>query len=94
MAVPAGLFRYPSFTQWKDIFHMLDAIKKAIHDAALGNQKMAMFHFQVLKNAAALEDIEPLSFCDQVGVPKTYQTEFRKMLSLARVIRQQGLRLG
>lgn len=72
---------------------MFEEIRKAIHDAALGNQKIAMFHYQVLKNATALESIDAEAFCQEVGVPKTYQTEFRKMLSLARMLRQQGSRL-
>lgn len=73
---------------------MIQEIKKLVHDAALGNQKIAMFHFQVLKNAAELEGIDPLSFCRDIGVPDTYKTEFQKMLSLARVMRQQGVRLA
>lgn len=73
---------------------MIEEIRKAVHDAALGNQKIAMFHFQVLKNAAALEGVDPESFCRDIGVPKTYQTEFRKMLGLARVMRQKGVRLA
>ncbi|EHL24545.1 hypothetical protein KYG_02217 [Acidovorax sp. NO-1] len=72
---------------------MIEEIRKAVHDAAQGNQKIAMFHFQVLKNAAALESVDPESFCREIGVPATYKTEFRKMLSLARIIRQQGARL-
>lgn len=72
---------------------MIENIKKAVHDAALGNQKIAMFHFQVLKNAAALEGVNPETFCRDVSVPKTYQTEFRKMLGLARIMKQQGVRL-
>ena len=73
---------------------MIERIKKAVHDAALGKQKIAMFHFQVLKNATALEGVDPVSFCRDIGVPKTYQTEFRKMLSLARLMRQQGIRFS
>lgn len=73
---------------------VIEEIKKAVHEAALGNQKIAMFHFQVLKNAVALESVNPESFCRDIGVPKTYQTEFRKMLSLARVMRLQGVRLA
>lgn len=71
---------------------MIEEIKKAVYDAALESQKMAMFHFQVLKNAAELKSIDPLSFCRNIGVPDTYKTEFRKMLSLAEVMRQQGVR--
>ncbi len=61
---------------------MMEEIRKAVHDAALGNQKIAMFHFQVLKNAVALEDVDPAAFCRDINVPATYKTEFRKMLSL------------
>jgi hypothetical protein len=73
---------------------MIEEIRKAVHDAALDNRKMAMFHFQVLKNAVTLENVDPGSFCRDIGVPDTYKTEFRKMLSLARVMMQQGVRLS
>lgn len=72
---------------------MYDEIRDSVHDAARGNQKIAMFHFQVLKNAAALESVNPDLFCRAISVPKTYQTEFRKMLSLARLMRQHGVQL-
>jgi len=72
---------------------MIEEIRNALRDAALVNKKMAMFHFQVLKHAAVLDGVDPASFCRDIGVPQTYQTEFRKMLSLARLMRQQGVRL-
>ena len=42
---------------------MIQSIKKAVHDAAATNQKIAMFHFQVLKNAKELEGLNPKDFC-------------------------------
>ena len=72
---------------------MIDEIKAAVHGAAAGNQKIAMFHFQVLKNATALEGMNAEAFCREIAVPATYQTEFRKMLSLARIMEEQGVRL-
>jgi hypothetical protein len=72
---------------------MVAEIKKAVEDAARTNQKIAMFHLQVLKNARELDGIDPERFCAEVGVPATYQTEFRKMLSLARLMRERGIRL-
>lgn len=66
---------------------VIEEIKKALHDAALGKQKIAMFLLQVLKNTAALEGHDAGTFCREIGIPKTYQTEFRKMLSLARIMR-------
>jgi hypothetical protein len=72
---------------------MIEIIKKAVHNAASANQKMAMFHFQVLKNAPELEGIDPESFCKEIGVPSSYQTEFRKMISLARLMDEQSTRV-
>lgn len=73
---------------------MIEEIRIAVHNAALKNQKTAMFHFQVLRNATALEGLDPIAFCHDIGVPLTYKTEFRKMLSLARIMRQLGARLA
>lgn len=73
---------------------LVNSIRDAVHAAAAGNQKIAMFHFQILKNAETLDTVSPEAFCAAVGVPDTYKTEFRKMLSLAKVIRQQGLRFS
>jgi hypothetical protein len=72
---------------------VIEEIRQAVRDAALGKQKIAMFHFQVLKNAAALEGVDSAAFCREIGVPDTYKTEFTKMLGLARVMRQRGVRL-
>ena len=52
-----------------------------------------MFQFQVLKNADELEGMDPEVFCKEIAVPRTYQTEFRKMISLARLMKEQGVRL-
>lgn len=72
---------------------MIEEIRRAVKTAALENQKIAMFHFQVLRNAEALEDLDPIAFCHDICVPESYKTEFRKMLSLARIMRQQGAHL-
>jgi hypothetical protein len=72
---------------------MYERIRLAVEAAARDEQKMAMFHFQVLTNAAALESADADEFCRVICVPATYKTEFRKMLSLARVMRERGVRL-
>lgn len=72
---------------------MIDEIKAAVHKAASDNQKIAMFHYQVLKNAKELEGYDAVSFCRDINVPETYQTEFRKMISLARVMAENGAKL-
>ena len=72
---------------------MIDQIKTAVHNAARKNQKIAMFHFQVLKNADQLAGIDPKGFCKEVSVPETYATEFTKMIALARLMKEQGTKL-
>ena len=73
---------------------MYDRIREAIEAAARDEQKMAMFHYQVLSNAKSLDPADADEFCRAVGVPLTYKTEFRKMLNLARVMREQGVELA
>jgi hypothetical protein len=70
---------------------MIEEIKKAIQDAAQEKQKIAMFHFQVLRHADKLKNIDPALFCEEIGVPATYKTEFRKMLSLARIMKERDI---
>ena len=72
---------------------MIDDIKTAVQEAAGRRQKIAMFHFQVLKNATELKDLNAEAFCKEVAVPASYQIEFRKMISLARLMSGLGVSL-
>ncbi len=73
---------------------MYETIRQAIETAAVHGQKMAMFHYQVLANAAELRSADSDEFCRAVGVPASYAAEFRKMLGLARLMRERGVRLA
>lgn len=72
---------------------MIEQIKDAISNAARKNQKIAMFHLQVLKNADQLAGMNPKGFCKEVSVPATYATEFTKMIALSRLMKEQGTTL-
>ena len=72
---------------------MIEQIKAAVHGATAKNQKLAMFHFQVLKNADELAGIDPKGFCKEVSVPESYATEFTQMIALARLMKEQGAKL-
>lgn len=72
---------------------MIERIKTAVHRAAGNNQKIAMFHYQVLRNADELEGIDPKGFCKEISVPETYATEFTKMIALARLMKQEGAKI-
>jgi hypothetical protein len=72
---------------------VIEQIKNAVHHAVENHQKIAMFHYQVLKNADELEGIDPQGFCKEISVSTTYATEFRKMIALARLMKEQGTKL-
>ena len=59
--------------------------------AANRSNKIAMFHMQVLLHAEELAAADPIEFCRMVKVRDSFATEFRKMLSLARLMREEGL---
>ena len=54
---------------------VVEEIKSAIAGAAEKNQKSAMFHFQILKNARSLESIDSKKLCTEIGVPESYVSE-------------------
>ena len=72
---------------------MIEQIKAAVHGATAKNQKLAMFHFQVLKNADELAGFDPKGFCKEVSVPESYATEFTQMIALARLMKEQGAKI-
>jgi hypothetical protein len=72
---------------------VIEQIKAAVHRAAEKHQKTAMFHFQVLKNADELAGIDPNGFCKEISVPKSFAAEFRKMIALAHLMKEQGTKL-
>ena len=73
---------------------MYEQIKLAIEAAERDGQKIAMFHYQVLANAAQLRSVDPEEFCQWVGMSRSFATEFRKMLALARLMQDRGVRLA
>jgi len=72
---------------------VIEQIKDAVGNAAESNQKMAMFHFHVLKNADEFAEMDPRGFCKEVSVPESYEREFRRMIALARLMKEQGVKL-
>jgi hypothetical protein len=68
----------------------IEEIKAAVHRAEAKHQKIAKFHFHVLKNADELDGVDPVGFCNEISVPETYASEFRKMIALARLMKEQA----
>jgi hypothetical protein len=71
----------------------IEEIKKAVHNAAGKKRKMAMFHLQILKHADVLDGLNAKALCKELAVPETYATEFTKMLSLAKLMKEEGLKI-
>jgi hypothetical protein len=68
----------------------IESIRLAIQQAAETRQKMAAFHSQVLLRAESLEYSDAVEFCRDVVVPPSYESEFKKMLSAARMLSELG----
>jgi hypothetical protein len=69
---------------------MINEIARKVREAANSGHKIAMFHYLVLVNAEKLKSLDAVAFCKDLEVPETYATEFRKMISLARLMKEQG----
>ena len=72
---------------------MYEEIAKRIADGYDNRNMTAVFHFQVLKNAHLLTGVDPVEFCRIVGVKDSYQTEYRSMMAVAKLMAQLGVEL-
>jgi hypothetical protein len=72
----------------------MEKIKSAVHDAVGAKQKISTFHLQILLNANELQGLNAKAVCRELAVPESYATEFTKMLSLARLMEERGVRLS
>jgi hypothetical protein len=61
-----------------------------IKEAEKRNKKIAMFHFQSLIHADEFKGVDAVKFCRDVGMRDSFATEFRKMLSLSQMIKDEG----
>ena len=73
---------------------MIKEISSKVHEAEKSGQKIAMFHYQVLVNAKELKGFDPVQFCKDIGVPESYATEFRKMISLSNLMGEMGTKIS
>ena len=68
----------------------IETIALKIKEAEKRNKKVAMFHFQSLIHADEFRAVDAIQFCRSVGMRDSFATEFRKMLSLSQMIKQEG----
>ena len=72
---------------------IVSKIAKDIADASLANNKSVTFHYSVLIHAKELQGVDPIEFCREVGMPESYKAEYRKMIKLAKFIKQRGMKI-
>ncbi len=72
---------------------MYEEITGEIRRAARERKKTAMIHYQALIHAEELADVHPADFCRKVGIEDTWAVEVRKMLDLAKLLKERGIRL-
>lgn len=71
---------------------MIEQVKQAIHNASDNNQKVAMLHLQVFKHADELTGFDPKGFCKEIAISESYGAEFSKMIALARLMKEVGIK--
>jgi hypothetical protein len=72
---------------------MYETIARQIREAANDKAKSGMFHFLVLFHADELAGVDAKAFVAKIGVPATYATEFRKMMKVAKIMEDQGVKM-
>jgi len=73
---------------------MIEEIAREIHNATAHRRKAATIHFQVLKNADELRQMDAKQFCRAVGIEESWAIEFKKMLALADLMHNEGYTLA
>jgi hypothetical protein len=52
---------------------------------------MAEFHLQIIKYSDALDNVTGKDFCEELGIGKSFGTEFSKMKKIAKRLKDAGL---
>ena len=69
---------------------LLKSIASRIKEAERQNKKTAMFHFQILIHAEELRGENALEFCREVGMKDSFATDFKKLMSLSQMMKDEG----
>jgi len=69
---------------------ILNKIRRALGEARADKKKTATFHSMILIHAAELDGMGSEECCRQLGLQKSYKTEFGKMISASRRLAELG----
>mgnify|MGYP003585383516 FL=1 len=70
-----------------------ERIRLAMNEAPR-NRQMAELHLQMIKYADDLKNITSKEFCEGVGLPLSYGTEFSKMRNITERLKAAGLKVN
>jgi hypothetical protein len=71
-------------------FQVIKSIRAAI-DLAPRNDYIAELHLQIIKYGDYLQNVTGREFCQQLGIPPSFGTEFNKMRKLHWRLRNAGM---
>ena len=72
---------------------LYERIRLAMNEAPR-NRQTAELHLQMIKNADDLKNITSKEFCEGVGLPLSYGTEFSKMRNITERLKAAGLKVN
>ncbi len=73
---------------------MYEEMARKVNDAADNRNKAAMIHLQILLNANHLHGVRAEMIGESVGLDQVWATEIRKMLSVSRLMAEEGLSIA
>ncbi len=71
---------------------LISQMRAEIADAEQRKKKMAMFLYQILINANQLQEIGADELCKQMGVRESYKVDVVKMLNVAKLMKERGVK--
>lgn len=73
--------------------HIYECIQLALSEAPR-NRQTAELHLQMIKYADDLKNLTSKEFCEGVGLPLSYGTEFSKMRNITQRLKAAGLKVN
>ena len=68
----------------------VEEIALKIKEAEKESNKTVMFHFQTLIHADEFRGVDAGQYCRDIGMSESFAAEFRKMIKLSQMIKDQG----
>ena len=74
--------------------NLIEVIEKELRESTETRKKYATFLYLVLLHADELKKYDPVDFCNKVKVSNGYKIEFNKMIKVAELMKEKGMKIG